>query len=72
MYVSKKNRVSDITVADFWGVEKYYPLIPTKQGVSAIQINSIKGKAVYKSLVEEKKLFQKKCQKKVFGIERLR
>lgn len=52
----KKNRVSDITVADFWGVEKYYPLIPTKQGVSAIQINSIKGKAVYKSLVEEKKI----------------
>ena len=45
-----KNRAADITVADFWGIAKYYPEIPTRQGVSAIQINSEKGAQAYEML----------------------
>ena len=48
-----KERVSDITVADFWGVNKHYPHIPTKQGISAIQVNTEKGETVYDYLVRE-------------------
>ena len=48
----KMERVSDITVADFWGIERYYSHIPTKQGVSAIQINSEKGMQLYKELID--------------------
>lgn len=47
----RKERVSDITVADFWGLNKYYPEIETKQGVSAIQINTLKGKRIYSNLL---------------------
>lgn len=43
----RRERVSDITVADFWGISKYYPEISTKQGVSAVQINSEKGQKLY-------------------------
>lgn len=47
-----KNRAADITVADFWGLEKYYPELPSKQGVCAIQVNSSKGDRAYKMLLE--------------------
>lgn len=45
-------RPSDITVADFWKIEKYYPDIPVKQGVSAVQINTEKGNALYNALLQ--------------------
>lgn len=48
----KIERVSDITVADFWGIERHYPDVVTKQGVSAIQINTEKGKQLYSELVK--------------------
>ena len=51
-----KQRASDITVADFWGVQKFYPQIPTKQGVSAIQITSQKGKVAYEQLCQQGRL----------------
>ena len=37
-------RIGDLTVCDFWGVEKFYPEIDTKNGVSGIIVNSQKGK----------------------------
>lgn len=45
-------RPSDITVADFWKIEKYYPDIPIKQGVSSVQINSEAGKVFYNELLQ--------------------
>lgn len=46
----RKDRVSDITVADFWGISKYYPEILTNQGISAVQINSDKGQSLYNEI----------------------
>ena len=40
-------RTTDITLADFWGVEKQYPDIDTKDGVSAVMIHSEKGKKAF-------------------------
>ena len=38
------NRMGDITIGDFWGVECFYPKIKTKQGVSCVIVNSQRGK----------------------------
>ena len=41
------NRPSDITIADFWGVENYLPEFKDELGVSAVIINTTKGKLTY-------------------------
>lgn len=44
------NKYSDITLGDFWGVQKYYPEMYSKNGVSAIIINTEKGKMIFESI----------------------
>lgn len=39
----KHERVADLSLGDFWGIEKYYPDVQTKNGVSAIIVNTNKG-----------------------------
>ncbi len=39
-------RTGDITIGDFWGVEKNHPNINTEEGVSAVLINNLKGQKV--------------------------
>lgn len=45
-----EERCADITVADFWGIEKYYSNISKKQGISAIVINSKKGMEMFQNI----------------------
>lgn len=40
-------RPTDITLADFWGVEKAFPDIDIKHGVSAVMIHSEKGTRLF-------------------------
>ena len=44
------NKYSDITLGDFWGVQKCYPEMYSKNGVSAIIINTEKGKRFFESI----------------------
>ena len=49
------SRVSDITLADAWGVEKEYPellksIFDSKKGISLVLINSEKGEKVYENI----------------------
>ena len=44
---SNINRVGDITLADFWGVEKSDPSFADAMGVSLVLINSEKGREVF-------------------------
>ena len=44
------NKYSDLTLGDFWGVQKYYPEMYSKNGVSAIIINTEKGKLIFESI----------------------
>lgn len=37
------NRPGDLTLGDFWGVEKYYPKFFSSKGVSEVLVNSDKG-----------------------------
>ena len=41
------DRPSDITIADFWGIENYLPEFKDELGVSAVIINTTKGKLTY-------------------------
>lgn len=41
------NRISDITLADFWGVKKQHPDLFDENGVSFVLINSSKGQNVF-------------------------
>ncbi len=45
-------RVSDITVADFWGIENILPKIDDDKGTSLIVIHSEKGKQLFDKLSE--------------------
>lgn len=53
------NKYSDITLGDFWGVQKYYPEMYSKNGVSAIIINTEKGKLIFESISDN--LEYKEC-----------
>lgn len=44
---ASKRRISDFTIADFWGVEKVLPELETSKGVSLITINSNKGNKIF-------------------------
>jgi coenzyme F420-reducing hydrogenase beta subunit len=46
----KINRVSDITVADFWGIENILPKMYDNKGTSLIVIHSEKGKQLFDEL----------------------
>lgn len=45
-------RVSDITIADYWGIEEYLnnPTVSYSQGASMLLLNTSKGKAVYQKI----------------------
>lgn len=41
------NRISDITIADCWGITEHYPEFDDDKGVSLVLINTDKGQATY-------------------------
>lgn len=45
------NRPSDISIADFWGIEKHLPEFFDNQGVSLVLVNSPKGKNVFETII---------------------
>jgi len=46
-------RMSDITVGDFWGIEKYAPNLDNNIGTSLILINSEKGRSFFESVKDK-------------------
>ena len=47
------NRVSDITIGDYWGIEKQHPEFTDTDGVSAMLINTEKGKELFENVKDE-------------------
>lgn len=47
---AQKERVSDITLGDFWGIEKVLPEFENPDGVSAVLINTPKGRLLWDRL----------------------
>lgn len=44
-------RISDITLGDFWGIEQVIPEFPYQHGVSQILVNSDKGKKIIDKII---------------------
>lgn len=44
------NRQSDITLADFWGIDTIYPDMNDGNGISLILVNSTKGKRIFNEI----------------------
>lgn len=51
----KKNRISDITLADFWGIENILPEMDDNKGTSLVIVNSKKGRELIDSIKEKMK-----------------
>lgn len=49
----KKYRLSDITLADYWGINKNHPELNDDKGISLVLINSEKGNELFK-LISDK------------------
>lgn len=52
------DRVSDITLADFWGIESIAPSFYDKAGVSLVLINTEKGEKLFSSIKEQVVTFE--------------
>lgn len=50
---AKIPRQGDITLGDFWGIEKYKPTIDKSSGVSAVLVNSEKGNKLWNVVKDE-------------------
>jgi coenzyme F420-reducing hydrogenase beta subunit len=46
-------RASDLTLADFWGINKVFPEINDDKGISLILVHTAKGAAVLESIKEQ-------------------
>lgn len=49
---SNLNRVSDITIGDFWNIEKHFEKFDDHKGVSLCLINSNKGKSIFEKSID--------------------
>lgn len=60
----KDNKImSDITLADYWGVENIYPELNDNKGISLMLINSQKGKELLNMIKEEIFLLETNIEK---------
>lgn len=44
---TSQDRVSDLTISDFWGIEKDNPHFEDELGVSMVMVNTLKGKKLF-------------------------
>lgn len=58
----KEKRKSDITVADFWGINKVRPEMNDEKGTSAILINTPKGKNLFNNIKENLEYTKEKME----------
>lgn len=49
----KKNRISDITLADFWGIESILPEMYNNKGTSLVILNTQKGSEIFDKIKEK-------------------
>lgn len=47
-----KNRLSDITLADFWGIENILPNMDDNKGTSIVILNSLRGRYYFQQIAE--------------------
>lgn len=50
---ARGQRISDVTLGDFWGIEKYLDTVDVSHGISCVLINSNKGKWLWEFIKNE-------------------
>ncbi|MBR5451688.1 MAG: Coenzyme F420 hydrogenase/dehydrogenase, beta subunit C-terminal domain [Clostridia bacterium] len=55
---SSIKRVGDITLGDFWGVEKFKPELSDNKGVSLVMVNTPKGEIIMENIAGELSLWE--------------
>ena len=66
------NKYSDLTLGDYWGVQKYYPNMYNKNGVSAIIVNTDQGREIIDKIKSQLKYQECKLEEILEGNESLR
>jgi len=54
---ARPERCADITLGDFWGIEKYNPSLDSKAGVSQVIVNTEAGKSIINALKSKNLIF---------------
>ena len=52
------NRVSDITIGDFWGIDKSHPEMNDNKGLSVVLVNTLKGSKVFEKVLPNAKVLE--------------
>lgn len=55
-------REGDISIGDFWGIEKTHPAFDDDKGVSLVMVNSSKGEKLFESIRENLNVIQSNAQ----------
>lgn len=69
---AKIERISDMTVGDFWGIEKIRPDIDTKNGVSIVLVNSKKGSYLLDKIKDKCVIFETDRKKSILKQKNLK
>lgn len=51
-------RPSDITIGDFWGIERIFPMLDDNKGISLVIINTIKGNLLFERIKDDIEYYQ--------------
>lgn len=63
----KRECGSDITLGDYWGIQRQHPDVPVEGGVSAVLVNTAKGAKAIDRIADYMSLGQSSCEKVVAG-----
>lgn len=63
---SKEERISDITLGDYWGVEKVFPKLEYKSGVSLILTHSTRGVDIVEQIKSNDGIFLEETTDKTY------
>lgn len=64
---AERNRISDITIADFWGCKSTLSEMNENLGVSLMLINTVKGLNLFNE-IKEKSFMKKDLLRKLFLV----
>lgn len=60
---ANKNRVGDISLADFWGIQKFHPDFYDENGVSLVLVNTEKGKDYFDLIKDRLEIIESDYEK---------
>ena len=66
-HYAKLPRIADITLGDFWGIEKFHPKMDDNKGTSMVLLNTEHGKVLFTQVVSSIILIESKLEFAVTG-----